>query len=66
METLDKSSLPLAEERQGEVLSKGSATREGDKRLYIESYGCQRSLPRFFPVPDMRPPAIWKKPIWCF
>ena len=44
METLDKSSLPLAEERQGEVLSKGSATREGDKRLYIESYGCQMNF----------------------
>ncbi len=44
METLDKSSLPLAEERQGEVLSNGSAPQEGDKRLYIESYGCQMNF----------------------
>ena len=42
MKTLDK--LPLAEERQGEVLSRGSAPQQGNKWLYIESYGCQMNF----------------------
>lgn len=40
---MDKSTIPLSEDRQGEVLENSLST-DGNKQLYIESYGCQMNF----------------------